>query len=186
MLSRESFWKGAASAAPPELEKTWALAAEEILTPRQEHWFRFCGGHTDMCRNIKTLFNFEPPVNAEEVRAASLQFVRKISGFSKPSKANEASFLAAVDEIAAVSARLLHSLETTAPPKNREEEAAKAKARAAERFGVWVCAWVWPVQFLAYWASLNSFWNGAASAAAGEMSFRLPVSDAVQMEWRWA
>jgi hypothetical protein len=88
-----------------------------------------------MCRNIKTLFNFEPPVNAEEVRAASLQFVRKISGFSKPSKANEAAFLAAVDEIAEVSARLLHSLETTAPPKNREEEAAKAKARSAERFG---------------------------------------------------
>jgi len=74
-------------------------------------------------------------VNAEEVRAASLQFVRKISGFSKPSKANEASFLAAVDEIAGISARLLHSLETNAPPKNREEEAAKAKARAAERFG---------------------------------------------------
>jgi hypothetical protein len=88
-----------------------------------------------MCRNIKTLFNFEPPVNAEEVRAASLQFVRKISGFNKPSKANEAAFLAAVDEIAAISGRLLHSLETTAPPKNREEEAAKAKARAAERFG---------------------------------------------------
>ena len=88
-----------------------------------------------MCRNIKTLFNFDPPVNAEEVRAASLQFVRKISGFNKPSKANEAQFLAAVEEIAAISARLLHSLETTAPPKNREEEAAKAKARAAERFG---------------------------------------------------
>jgi hypothetical protein len=90
---------------------------------------------TTMCRNIKTLFNFDPPVNAVEIRAASLQFVRKISGFNKPSKANEASFLAAVDEVAAVSARLLHSLETTAPPKNREEEAAKAKARAAERFG---------------------------------------------------
>jgi hypothetical protein len=88
-----------------------------------------------MCRNIKTLFNFDPPVNAEEIRAASLQFVRKISGFNKPSKANEASFLAAVDEVAAVSAHLLHSLETNAPPKNREEEAAKAKARAAERFG---------------------------------------------------
>lgn len=88
-----------------------------------------------MCRNIKTLFNFDPPVNAEEVRAASLQFVRKISGFSKPSKANEGPFLAAVDEIADVASRLLHSLETTAPPKNREEEAAKAKARAAVRFG---------------------------------------------------
>jgi hypothetical protein len=74
-------------------------------------------------------------VNTEEVRAASLQFVRKITGFNKPSKANEAAFAAAVDEVAAVSARLLHSLETTAPPKNREEEAAKAKARAAERFG---------------------------------------------------
>ncbi|HVR22841.1 MAG TPA: DUF2277 domain-containing protein [Candidatus Polarisedimenticolia bacterium] len=88
-----------------------------------------------MCRSIKTLFNFDPPVNAEEIRAASLQFVRKITGFNKPSKANEASFLAAIDEIAEIAARLLHSLETTAPPKNREEEAAKAKARAAERFG---------------------------------------------------
>ena len=88
-----------------------------------------------MCRNIKTLFNFDPPVNAEEIHAASLQFVRKISGFNKPSKANEPAFAAAVEEVAAVSARLLHSLETTAPPKNREEEAAKAKARAAVRFG---------------------------------------------------
>jgi hypothetical protein len=88
-----------------------------------------------MCRNIKTLFNFDPPVTDEEVRAASLQFVRKISGFNKPSKANELLFQAAVDEIAGVSARLLESLETNAPPKNREEEAAKAKARAAERFG---------------------------------------------------
>ena len=88
-----------------------------------------------MCRNIKTLFNFDPPVTAEEVQAASLQFVRKISGFTKPSKANEASFLAAVDEIAGISTRLLRSLETNATPKNREEEAAKAKARAAERFG---------------------------------------------------
>jgi hypothetical protein len=88
-----------------------------------------------MCRNIKTLFNFDPPVTAEEVRAASLQFVRKISGFNKPSKANEAAFFGAIDEIAAISSRLLHSLDTNAPPKNREEEAAKAKARAAERFG---------------------------------------------------
>ena len=88
-----------------------------------------------MCRNIKTLFNFDPPVTDEEIRAASLQFVRKISGFTHPSKTNEASFLAAVDEVAGVSARLLHSLETNAPPKNREEEAVKAKARAAERFG---------------------------------------------------
>jgi hypothetical protein len=91
-----------------------------------------------MCRNIKNLLNFDPPVNAEEIRAASLQFVRKISGFNKPSKANEAAFLAAIDEVAAISARLLHSLETTAPPKSREEEAAKAKARAAERFGAGV------------------------------------------------
>ncbi len=88
-----------------------------------------------MCRNIKTLFNFDPPVTPEEVRAASLQFVRKISGFTKPSKTNEAAFLAAIDEVAAASTRLLHSLQTTAPAKNREEEAAKAKARAAERFG---------------------------------------------------
>jgi hypothetical protein len=88
-----------------------------------------------MCRNIRTLFNFEPPVSEDEIRAASLQFVRKISGFNKPSKANEASFQAAIDEVAAASARLLYALETTAPPKNREEEAAKAKARAMERFG---------------------------------------------------
>jgi hypothetical protein len=88
-----------------------------------------------MCRNIKTLFNFDPPVNADEVHAASLQFVRKITGFNKPSKANEAAFDNAVEEIAAISNRLLHSLETSAPPKNREEEAAKARARAAERFG---------------------------------------------------
>jgi hypothetical protein len=88
-----------------------------------------------MCRNIKTLFNFDPPVTEEEVRAASLQFVRKISGFNKPSKANEGLFLAAVDEVAGISTRLLRSLETNAPPKNREEEAAKARARAAERFG---------------------------------------------------
>jgi hypothetical protein len=87
-----------------------------------------------MCRNIKTLFNFDPPVNEDEIRAASLQFVRKITGFNKPSKANEASFTAAIDEVAAASTRLLRSLETNAPPKNREEEAAKAKARAAERF----------------------------------------------------
>ena len=88
-----------------------------------------------MCRNIKPLFNFDPPVTPEEVRASSLQFVRKISGFNKPSKANEAAFLVAVDEIAAVSTRLLRSLETNAPPKNREDEAARAKARAAARFG---------------------------------------------------
>jgi hypothetical protein len=88
-----------------------------------------------MCRNIKILFNFEPPVTEEEVRAASLQFVRKISGFNKPSKANEAAFSAAIDDIAAVSIRLLTSLETTAPPKNREEETAKARERGLARFG---------------------------------------------------
>ena len=88
-----------------------------------------------MCRNIKNLFNFDPPITENEVRAASLQFVRKISGFNKPSKANEAAFNSAIEDVAAAAARLLHSLETTAPPKNREEEAAKAKARAAERFG---------------------------------------------------
>jgi hypothetical protein len=87
-----------------------------------------------MCRNIRPLFNFEPPVTDDEVRAAALQYVRKVSGFSKPSQANEAAFLAAVDEIAAVTQRLLDSLETNAPPKNREREAAKAKIRAAQRF----------------------------------------------------
>lgn len=88
-----------------------------------------------MCRNIKTLFNFDPPVTEDEVQAASLQFVRKITGFNKPSKGNETAFLAAIDEIAGIAGGLLRSLETTAPPKNRDEEAAKAKARAAERFG---------------------------------------------------
>ena len=88
-----------------------------------------------MCRNIKTLFNFDPPVTAEEVRGASLQFVWKITGFHHPSKANEAAFNAAIDEIAHASIRLLHSLETTAPHRNREAEAAKARARAAARFG---------------------------------------------------
>lgn len=87
-----------------------------------------------MCRSIKTLFNFQPPVTEEEIRAASLQFVRKVSGFNKPSKANEAAFLAAVDAIAAISANLLSSLETNAPPRNRAEEVAKARARAVERF----------------------------------------------------
>ena len=87
-----------------------------------------------MCRNIKPLFNFEPPVNDEEVRAAALQYVRKISGFNKPSKANEVAFYAVVDAIAAVSSRLLASLETSAPPRNREVEAAKARARVARRF----------------------------------------------------
>lgn len=88
-----------------------------------------------MCRNIRTLFNFEPPVTDAEVRAASLQFVRKISGFNKPSKANESAFALAVDEIARISKQFLVSLESTAAPRNRQEEAAKAKARAAQRFG---------------------------------------------------
>ena len=87
-----------------------------------------------MCRNIKMLFNFDPPVTPEEVRAASLQFVRKISGFNKPSRANEAAFLAAIDAVAAISTQLLSSLETNAPPRSREEEAAKARARGLERF----------------------------------------------------
>jgi hypothetical protein len=88
-----------------------------------------------MCRNIRTLFNFEPPVTEEEIRAASLQFVRKITGFNKPSKANEAAFQTAVDDIARISGGLLASLESHGTPKNREEEAAKARARAAQRFG---------------------------------------------------
>ena len=88
-----------------------------------------------MCRNIKTLFNFDPPVTDDEIRAAALQFVRKLSGFNKPSRVNEPAFLVAVDEVTTASRKLLRSLETTAPPKNREEEAAKAKARAAVRFG---------------------------------------------------
>jgi hypothetical protein len=88
-----------------------------------------------MCRNIKPLFNFDPPVTDEEVRAASLQFVRKISGFTKPSKSNEAAFDRAIEEVAAAARRLMDSLVTTAPARDREIEAAKARARAAERFG---------------------------------------------------
>jgi len=88
-----------------------------------------------MCRNIKTLFNFDPPATDEEIRAASLQFVRKLSGFNAPSKANEAAFDQAIDEVAAVARRLIDSLTTIAAPKNREEVAAAAKARSAERFG---------------------------------------------------
>ena len=87
-----------------------------------------------MCRNIKPLYNFDPPATPEEIQAASLQFVRKVSGFAKPSKANEAAFALAVEEIARSAAALLRSLETTAPPKNRDEEAAKAKLRSAQRF----------------------------------------------------
>jgi len=88
-----------------------------------------------MCRNIKTLFNFEPPATEEEINAASLQYVRKVSGFNKPSKTNEAAFYSAVEDIARISERLLASLEATASPKNREQEAAKVKARSALRFG---------------------------------------------------
>ena len=87
-----------------------------------------------MCRNIKPLFNFDPPVTDEEIRAASLQFVRKVSGFTKPSQTNEAAFLTAIDEIAAISGKLLKALETKAPPKNRAEETAKARERSAQRF----------------------------------------------------
>ncbi len=88
-----------------------------------------------MCRNIRTLFNFEPPASEEEIRAASLQFVRKLSGFTKPSKANEAAFDTAVEEVAEVASRLIASLVTTAAPRDREEWAAQAKARAAQRYG---------------------------------------------------
>ncbi|HEX2905340.1 MAG TPA: DUF2277 domain-containing protein [Phototrophicaceae bacterium] len=87
-----------------------------------------------MCRNIKPLYNFEPPVTEDEIRAAALQFVRKVSGFNQPSKANETAFAAAVDEITAAASKLLNALETTAPPKNREQEAAKARIRSAQRF----------------------------------------------------
>jgi len=88
-----------------------------------------------MCRSIKTLFNFAPPVTEEEIRAASLQYVRKLSGFNKPSNTNMAAFMKAVEDVAEASRQLLHSLETSAPPRNREEEAAKARARSAQRFG---------------------------------------------------
>jgi hypothetical protein len=111
-------------------KNSWRIAKIRIATPGEV----FAEDEV-MCRNIKTLFNFDPPVTPEEVRAASLQFVRKISGFTKPSKANEAAFQAAIDEISGISERLLRSMETNAAPKNREEEAAKAKARAAARFG---------------------------------------------------
>jgi hypothetical protein len=88
-----------------------------------------------MCRNIRTLFNFEPPATEEEIRAAALQFVRKLSGFHKPSKANEAAFDQAVEQVAAIARGLLDSLETSAEPRDRDIEAARARARAAERFG---------------------------------------------------
>ncbi len=105
-----------------------------MLRPYMRRTREFVEVH-GMCRNIKTLFNFDPPANGDEIENASLQFVRKISGFSKPSKANEAAFLTAVREIAEASSRLVQSLETNAPPKNREAEAAKLKARSAARFG---------------------------------------------------
>ncbi len=89
-----------------------------------------------MCRNIRMLFNFDPPATDEEIRAASLQFVRKLSGFNAPSKANEAAFNGAVDEVSTIARRLIDSLTTTAAPKNREEVAARARERSAERFGV--------------------------------------------------
>jgi hypothetical protein len=108
------------------------LQAGDRIGRKGEH--RVERGAEPMCRNIKMLFNFDPPVTGEEIHAASLQFVRKVSGFNKPSKANEAAFLAAVDEIAAASARLLGSLETNAPVRSREEEAAKARERNAVRF----------------------------------------------------
>lgn len=88
-----------------------------------------------MCRNIKTLYNFEPPATGEEIKAASLQFVRKLSGYNKPSKVNEAAFYGAVEEVAAIARKLLDSLETTAEPRDRDIEAARARARAADRFG---------------------------------------------------
>jgi hypothetical protein len=88
-----------------------------------------------MCRNIKTLFNFEPPATEEEIRAASLQFVRKLSGFTHPSKTNEKAFERAIDDVARIARRLIDSLETAAPPRDREVETAKARARAAQRFG---------------------------------------------------
>jgi hypothetical protein len=106
-------------------EQGWKVWYSTQCTPRR----------SSMCRNIKTLFNFEPPATEEEINAASLQYVRKVSGFNKPSKTNEAAFYSAVEDIARISERLLASLETAAPPKDREEEAAKARARSAMRFG---------------------------------------------------
>jgi hypothetical protein len=102
--------------------------------PSSEQWVALTFGVSLMCRNIKTLFNFEPPVTDDEIRAAALQFVRKVSGFNKPSKINEAVFLAAVDDVATVARNLLSSLQTNAPPRNRAEETFKTRARAAKRF----------------------------------------------------
>ncbi len=109
-----------------------------LITSRRRGRFKvecWVWSQTGMCRNIRTLFNFEPPATEEEIRAAALQFVRKISGFNKPSKANEVAFYSAVDDIARITSRLLVSLESTATPKNRQEEAARARARAARRYG---------------------------------------------------
>src|ERR1700683_2760363 len=110
-----------------------------------------------MCRNIKILFNFDPPVTEQEIRNASLQFVRKISGFSKPSKANEVAFQGAVDEIAGISSRLLHSLQTNSSPRNREEEAAKAKARSTERFATAGRGWTFSTSHRLAQATLYLF-----------------------------
>jgi hypothetical protein len=123
---------------PVDLNRTISLAAMPLDSRRVPDYFMasHCAQSLrhSMCRSIKTLFNFEPPVTDEEIRAASLQFVRKICGFTKPSQANEAAFLSAVDEIAGTSRALLGALQTSAPMKNREVESAKARARAAERF----------------------------------------------------
>jgi hypothetical protein len=105
-----------------------------IEDPRPKRWIGSEQRIEEMCRNIRTLFNFEPPATEEEIRASALQFVRKLSGFAKPSRANEAAFNQAVDEVTAVARRLLHSLETTSPARDREVEAAKARARARERY----------------------------------------------------
>ena len=129
--NNEMLWTVVETGQAPSLQRKYGLPREKMSQTAGDR----AGRSHRMCRNIKILFNFDPPVTDEEVRAASLQFVRKITGFNKPSKANEDIFLSAVDEVAAISTRLLRSLETNAPPKNREEEAARAKARAAERFG---------------------------------------------------
>jgi len=123
----------AAACIPDSADLPAAFHAVANTTDGRETEKRFYNGR--MCRNIKPLFNFDPPVTEEEVRAASLQFVRKISGFNKPSKANENAFQSAVEEIAGISSRLLESLATVAPPRNREEEARRAKLRSMERFG---------------------------------------------------
>lgn len=119
-----------AEATLPALDFTQELASAEALIS----WVS-CWRHNGMCRNIRTLFNFAPPATEQEIRAAALQFVRKVGGFNTPSKANEAAFYAAVDDIASITSQLLDALESGAAPKNRQEEAAKAQARAAQRYG---------------------------------------------------